>query len=456
MNGIATRRKITCRTISVDKRPGVYYELHNAFNVSIQRKFNEFEALFEKVKNVFPMDYDRPPKKKILLSESKLAEKRRLWLEQFANDAIDKHGENSEIRSFFKALEVEADEDNVNLGPKEVKTLRPDHFDFLKTIGKGSFGRVYLVRYKTDGKIYAMKILGKAKILKRNEIKHVMAERNVLKSNINHPFLVSLHYSFQTKEKLYFVLDFLNGGELFHHLQKERSFTETRARFYAAEIASAIGYLHSCGIIYRDLKPENLLLDRYGHVVLTDFGLCKEGVRSTDTTSTFCGTPEYLAPEIIQRKPYGHAVDWWTLGAVLYEMMFGLPPFYSKDHKEMYEKIVYQPLNVPGSTSANARQILKELLNKDRDKRLGSAKDIQELKEHPFFHPIDWDKLLRREMKPPFVPRVRNELDTLNIASEFTDIEPNPASLIPHTMHKGNDTEFAGFTFNPSAILNEK
>jgi len=366
------------------------------------------------------------------------------------------HYENKEVKIFFQALAVvEPDEENVNLGPKEIKTLRPDHFDFLKTIGKGSFGRVYLVRYKTDGQIYAMKILGKTKILKRNEIKHVMAERNVLKSNINHPFLVSLHYSFQTKEKLYFVLDFLNGGELFHHLQKERSFTETRARFYAAEIATAIGYLHSCGIIYRDLKPENLILDRFGHVLLTDFGLCKESIRSNDTTNTFCGTPEYLAPEIIQRKPYGHAVDWWTLGAVLYEMMFGLPPFYSKDHKEMYEKIVYSTLTIPSSASPNARQILKDLLSKDKEKRLGSQKDVQDLKDHPFFYQIDWDKLLKREVKPPFVPRVRNDLDTMNIATEFTEIEPNPASLIPQTLYKGTDTAFQGFTYNQANFFNE-
>ncbi|KAI6216098.1 hypothetical protein M3Y94_00463300 [Aphelenchoides besseyi] len=447
-----SRRKITCRVITTDRRLGIVYELKNEVNSIIQRKFSEFETLFDSLKSVLSDGYERPPKKKLLLSDAKLAERRRVWLEQLASDLVSNHAENADVQKYMGSLIIENDDDEVNLGPTEVKTLRPDHFDFLKTIGKGNFGRVYMVRYKTNGQMYAMKILGKARILKRNEIKHVMAERNVLKSNINHPFLVGLHYSFQTKEKLYFVLDFLNGGELFHHLQKERSFSETRARFYAAEISTAIGYLHSRSIIYRDLKPENLLLDKFGHVVLTDFGLCKEGVKHRDMTSTFCGTPEYLAPEVCLKKPYGHAVDWWTLGAVLYEMMFGLPPFYSKDQKEMYEKIVHQPLTIPNTTSPNARQILKELLNKDKEARLGSSRDVEDVKQHPFFSSIDWDKLLRRELKPPFVPRVRSDGDTGYIASEFTDIEPNPASLIPQTVYRGNDTEFVGFTYNQTYL----
>ncbi|KAM9059424.1 serine/threonine-protein kinase Sgk2 isoform 4-T5 [Megaptera novaeangliae] len=181
---------------------------------------------------------------------------------------------------------------NINLGPSANPNARPTDFDFLKVIGKGNYGKVLLAKHKSDGMFYAVKVLQKKSILKKKEQSHIMAERSVLLKNMCHPFLVGLRYSFQTPEKLYFVLDYVNGGELFFHLQRERRFLEPRARFYAAEVASAIGYLHSLNIIYRDLKPENILLDCQGHVVLTDFGLCKEGVEPEETTSTFCGTPE--------------------------------------------------------------------------------------------------------------------------------------------------------------------
>ncbi|XP_070328761.1 serine/threonine-protein kinase Sgk2 isoform X4 [Odocoileus virginianus] len=189
---------------------------------------------------------------------------------------------------------------NINLGPSANPNARPTDFDFLKVIGKGNYGKVLLAKHKSDGMFYAVKVLQKKSILKKKEQSHIMAERSVLLKNVRHPFLVGLRYSFQTPEKLYFVLDYVNGGELFFHLQRERRFLEPRARFYAAEVASAIGYLHSLNIIYRDLKPENILLDCQGHVVLTDFGLCKEGVEPEETTSTFCGTPE------VTRAKMGH------------------------------------------------------------------------------------------------------------------------------------------------------
>jgi hypothetical protein len=225
---------------------------------------------------------------------------------------------------------LSADEDSpvhlpqVNLGPSERPAARPNDFEFLKVIGKGSFGKVLLARHRSEHTLFAVKVLQKSTVLRRNERTHIMCERNVLLKTLAHPFLVSLHFSFQTRDKLYFVLDYVNGGELFFHLQKERSFPEPRARFYAAEICSALGYLHSQCVVYRDLKPENILLDCEGHIVLTDFGLCKDGLRKDDTTGTFCGTPEYLAPEVLRKQPYDWTVDWWCLGAVLYEMLFGL------------------------------------------------------------------------------------------------------------------------------------
>ncbi|KAK7488522.1 hypothetical protein BaRGS_00020307, partial [Batillaria attramentaria] len=298
------------------------------------------------------------------------------------------------------------DANPVNLGPSEKPSVRPSDFEFLKVIGKGSFGKVMLARHKTEKGIYAVKVLGKAAIMKRNEAKHIMSERNVLLKNVKHPFLVGLHYSFQTVDKLYFVLDYVNGGELFFHLQKERFFPEYRAKFYAAEMAHALGYLHSLNIIYRDLKPENILLDSTGHIVLTDFGLCKEGIEGMDTTSTFCGTPEYLAPEVLRKQPYDKTVDWWCLGAVLFEMVYGLPPFYSRDTAEMYDNILYKPLRLRTNISMAGRSILEGLLEKDKEKRLGAKRDFEEVRQHDFFADIDWDDLYNKRIQPPYNPNV--------------------------------------------------
>uniref|UniRef100_A0A8C4QIJ9 Protein kinase domain-containing protein n=1 Tax=Eptatretus burgeri TaxID=7764 RepID=A0A8C4QIJ9_EPTBU len=276
---------------------------------------------------------------------------------------------------------------DVNLGPSANPHDSPSDFDFLKVIGKGSFGKVLLARRKADSHYYAIKVLQKRSIIKRKEEKHIMAERNVLLKNISHPFLVGLHYSFQTTDKLYFVLDYINGGELFFHLQKEQCFLEPRARFYSAEIASAIGYLHSINIVYRDLKPENILLDSEGHLKLTDFGLCKEGILPNDTTSTFCGTPEYLAPEVLQKQAYDRTVDWWCLGSVLYEMLYGLPPFYNTDTAKMYHNILHQPLQLKPNISNAARCILEGLLQKDRELRLGAHMDFKGPSDLSHFDP---------------------------------------------------------------------
>uniref|UniRef100_A0A8C1MN58 Serum/glucocorticoid regulated kinase 1 n=1 Tax=Cyprinus carpio TaxID=7962 RepID=A0A8C1MN58_CYPCA len=215
----------------------------------------------------------------------------------------------------------------INLGPSSNPTAKPSDFDFLKVIGKGSFGKVLLARHRSDEKFYAVKVLQKKAILKKKE--------------------------------------------LFYHLQRERCFLEPRARFYSAEIASALGYLHSLNIVYRDLKPENILLDSQGHIILTDFGLCKENIEPNGTTSTFCGTPEYLAPEVLHKQPYDRTVDWWCLGAVLYEMLYGLPPFYSRNTAEMYDNILNKPLQLKPNISNAARHMLEGLLQKDRTKRLG-------------------------------------------------------------------------------------
>ncbi|XP_063238014.1 serine/threonine-protein kinase Sgk2-like isoform X2 [Bacillus rossius redtenbacheri] len=348
------------------------------------------------------------------------------------------------------------------LGRSPGKSAKPCDFEFLRVIGKGSFGKVLLARHKLEKRHYAVKVLSKRLVVKRNEAKHIMSERNVLLRNLNHPFLVGLHYSFQTPDKLYFVLDYVNGGELFFHLQRERQFAEPRARFYTAEMAVALGYLHTHGIVYRDLKPENLLLDAQGHVVLTDFGLSKEGLFPTDTTHTFCGTPEYLAPEVLRKEGYDTSVDWWCLGAVLYEMLYGLPPFYSQNTAEMYDRILNKPLRLRPTVSESARDILAKLLQKDRHRRLGSGYgDFGEVKQHDFFKPICWEDLLAKKISPPFNPNVQNPLDLQHIDPAFT-LEPVPSSVGRSQTHstcllsasvREADDAFAGFSYAPPIEL---
>jgi len=286
----------------------------------------------------------------------------------------------------------------------------------IAVIGKGSFGKVMQVRKKDTGKIYAMKILNKDMIVQRQELEHAKAEKNVLQKLV-HPFLVNLNYSFQTPDKLYFVMDFVNGGELFFHLQREKKFPEHRARFYMAEIACGLEYLHKNGVIYRDLKPENLLLTSDGHICLTDFGLAKEGLMCEDArTSTFCGTPEYLAPEVLNGEEYGKSVDWWSFGTLMYEMLTGLPPFYCEDVQKMYKKIISEPLNIPSTFSPEATDIIEKLLDRSPKTRLSDPKAVR---AHPFFKSIDWEKLENKELTPPFIPQVKSEDSLANIDPGF-------------------------------------
>lgn len=344
---------------------------------------------------------------------------------------------------------------SIDLGCTEKKSLTPSDFEFLSVVGKGSFGRVMLARYLEDDKIYAVKVLNKKLIVRRNETAHVLSERSVLIKVLNHPYLVQLHFAFTTTHKIFFVLDYVNGGELFFHLQRERVFTESRARFYAAEICCALTYMHSQGIVYRDLKPENILLDAEGHIVLTDFGLCKEGLQfSSSKTATFCGTPEYLAPEILKKQPYSRAVDWWTLGAVLYEMLYGLPPFYSRDTPAMYDAILNKPLRLKHTVTLKARDILQGLLQKDPRERLGAGtRDGEEVKSQEFFKAIDWDVVSRRGMHPPFVPTVNGAADTRNVDPMFTKeavIGHSPASPAHLSASvQAVDHVFQGFSYAP-------
>lgn len=323
--------------------------------------------------------------------------------------------------------------------PKSDKVTLED-FDLLAVIGKGSFGKVMQVRKKDNGKIYAMKVLTKKTIFERGEVEHTKAEKNILQK-LCHPFLVNLNYSFQSADKLYFVMDYVNGGELFFHLQNDKKFPEDRARFYCAEIVLGLEYLHNSGVLYRDLKPENLLLTGDGHICMTDFGISKEGLETEDArTATFCGTPEYLAPEVLEGNGYGKAVDWWSFGTLMYEMLTGLPPFYSEDIQVMYQQIMSAKLNITG-ISDSAKDLVEKLLVRDPNQRLIDPKLI---KQHPWFSAINWKKLENKEVTPPYIPPVKNSADLEMIDKEFTSEAP---VLSPPKDTGMRDSNFDNFTY---------
>ena len=329
--------------------------------------------------------------------------------------------------------------------------LTIDAFDLLKVVGKGSFGKVMQVRKKDTSRIYALKTIRKLHIVSRSEVNHTLAERTVL-AKINNPFIVPLKFSFQSSEKLYLVLAFVNGGELFHHLQREGKFSVWRSKFYAAELLCALECLHDFNVIYRDLKPENILLDYTGHISLCDFGLCKLNMAEKDKTNTFCGTPEYLAPELLLGQGYTKVVDWWTLGVLLYEMLTGLPPFYDENIQEMYRKILEDPLRFPEDTDKDARHLLTMLLTRDPIKRMGSSGPA-EIKSHPFFRDIDWRKLMAKKIQPPFKPSVESAIDTSNFDSEFTSEEPLDSVVADSHLSETVQQKFQNWSYNPSGNM---
>merc|ERR1712156_826338 len=267
------------------------------------------------------------------------------------------------------------------------KKVTMEAFELMKVLGRGAFGKVVLCKEKGSGTLYAMKILKKTMVCDKNEVEHTLTENRVLRT-IQHPFIVGLKYSFTTEDRLCFVTEYVSGGELFVHLRKERRFSEDRTRFYAAEIVSALGYLHKRGIIYRDLKLENLLLDKNGHIKMVDFGLSKDEIFGNKVTNTFCGTPSYLPPEVICNMQYGKTVDWWGLGVVMYELLTGQLPFYHEEKKRMYRLIVTEKVLYPRIVSPEAREFISKLLTKNPDRRLGSLTDAEEVMEQPFFAAI--------------------------------------------------------------------
>uniref|UniRef100_A0A8C9NAF6 Ribosomal protein S6 kinase n=1 Tax=Serinus canaria TaxID=9135 RepID=A0A8C9NAF6_SERCA len=331
----------------------------------------------------------------------------------------------------------------------------PSQFELLKVLGQGSYGKVFLVRKikgSDAGQLYAMKVLKKATLKVRDRVRSKM-ERDIL-AEVNHPFIVKLHYAFQTEGKLYLILDFLRGGDLFTRLSKEVMFTEEDVKFYLAELALALDHLHGLGIIYRDLKPENILLDEEGHIKITDFGLSKEAIDHDKRAYSFCGTIEYMAPEVVNRRGHTQSADWWSFGVLMFEMLTGSLPFQGKDRKETMALILKAKLGMPQFLSIEAQSLLRALFKRNPSNRLGAGFDgVEEIKRHPFFVTIDWNKLYRKEIKPPFKPAVGRPEDTFHFDPEFTSRTPTDSPGVPPSANAHH--LFRGFSFVASNLVQE-
>lgn len=300
-----------------------------------------------------------------------------------------------------------------------------EDFVIKKVLGIGSFGKVYLVENQVTGKLHAMKSIKKEKIMDYNKMESMKLEEHIL-LNSEHPNIVSLDYVFKNEERIYFVMNFVRGGELFKQIIDCRRFEESRAKFYAAQIALALGHLHSQDVLYRDLKPENILLGEDGYVYLTDFGLSRILARDEIATS-FWGTAEYLAPEMVTSTGHNFGIDWWALGILIYEMIVGIPPFYHKKRDHMFYLIKEAEIKYPDpekhgiSVSEQAQDLINKLLNKDMDKRLGVDEDVEEILDHPWFSDLDMDKILAKEVVPPFKPWLEEDkYDTSNFDPSVT------------------------------------
>lgn len=307
------------------------------------------------------------------------------------------------------------------------RKMASDDFEPLLCLGKGSFGTVLLVRHRLTGKLYAQKQFRKASItVHKKLVEQTKTERTILESVNRHPFVVKLYYAFQDHEMLYLILEYALGGELFTHLAMERMFDEDMAAFYMAEMVLALEHLHqNVGVIYRDLKPENCLLDREGHLLLTDFGLSKIVAADEDgRCNSSLGTIEYMAPEVIQGKSYGKACDWWSLGALGYDLLTGSPPFKANNNTKLQEKILKQKLSLPYFLGPDAKDLLTRLMRKEPSKRLGyhMPKDLQTIKKHRFFRKIDWRALESREVQAPISPVVTDPALAENFSADFTGL----------------------------------
>lgn len=333
------------------------------------------------------------------------------------------------------------------VGPTRTRRVGLADFNFIAVLGKGNFGKVMLAEYKDNRQLYAIKVLKKDFIIENDEVESTRSEKRVflVANKEKHPFLINLHSCFQTETRVYFVMDYISGGDLMLHIQKEQ-FGRQRARFYAAEVCLALKYFHENGIIYRDLKLDNILLGTDGHIKIADYGLCKEEMWPGQTTTTFCGTPEFMAPEILAEQRYGRAVDWWAFGVLIYQMLLGQSPFRGEDEDDIFDAILSDEPLYPLHMPRDSVDILQKLLAREPSKRLGCGPtDALEIMQHTFFKDINWDDVYHKRIKPSFIPALKDATDTSNFDDEFTKEHPK-LTPVTSVLTPAMQEQFRGFS----------
>ena len=323
-----------------------------------------------------------------------------------------------DMKDWINTLREVSQKVNISIDKTHEKETNLNDFEILSLIGKGAYGKIFLVRMKETQELFAMKVIPKKQVIEEDSVEQTLAEKNIL-SRVRMPFLVNLYYSFQTPSNLHYVIDYCSGGSLYSYMQKEKVLTEEQAKFYAAQMVLALEHLHGQNIIYRDVKPENISICSDGYIRLTDFGLSKENIAEDSTTSTFCGTPEYLAPELIQSLPYTNNIDWWGLGVLIYEMINGNVPFFNDNIQKLYHKILYDPIPFPEKCtySDECKDIIENLLQKLPENRLSDPRTI---KQHAWFSSINFDSLFKKELEPSYIPDLESPTDLKYFDSTIT------------------------------------
>lgn len=369
------------------------------------------------------------------------------------DDDDDDHGV---YETLWDAISPPVPQRTVSIKGKDVRRIEQtlyhiEDFNLLKVLGKGSFGKVLLCELKETKQAFAIKALKKDVVLEDDDVECTMVERRILALATRHPFLTHLHSAFQSQDHLFFVMEYLGGGDLMFHIQTVGKFDETRSRFYAAEILCGLEFLHGRGIVYRDLKLDNVLLDADGHIKLADFGMCKEGISESKKATTFCGTPDYIAPEILKGWRYDSAADWWSFGVLLYEMLIGQSPFAGEDEEDLFDSICRDKVHYPKWISQPAEDCLSQLFERTPMERLGYRNGTNPaIRNHKFFERIDWVKLEDRRVAPPFKPNVGSDHDTNNFDPDFTMEAPRFTPTDKDLLQSMDQGQFRGFSFvNP-------